>query len=136
MVYATGIFLEYNIPPGSLNRFGGILEFTALICLVHCLYGFTFSYFSLSGKKYHYYAGLFHRSGAGSALDHRIHRCRPLRHPFFSLDIEAVYIPASLLSKARRFCPAIPLPRKSWPLIFCILPYPSPAFPTMASTVR
>jgi PAS domain S-box-containing protein len=58
MVYSTGIFLEYNTL-GSINRFGGLLEFTAIIFLVHCLYGFTFAYFGMEGKRYHILAGVF-----------------------------------------------------------------------------
>ncbi len=60
MVYAIGIFLEYNTPAGNLNRFGGLLEFSALLGLVHCLFGFTFSYFGLKGRRYHTLAGFFH----------------------------------------------------------------------------
>jgi PAS domain S-box-containing protein len=59
-LYAIGIFLEYNTPPGSLNRFAGLLEYTAIICLVHCFYGFTFSCLELEGKYYHLLAGIFH----------------------------------------------------------------------------
>ena len=31
VAYAMGIFLEYNTGPGKLNRFGGILEFAAVL---------------------------------------------------------------------------------------------------------
>jgi hypothetical protein len=44
IAYAIGIFLEYNTGPGKLNRFGGILEWSAVLFFVHSLYGFTFSY--------------------------------------------------------------------------------------------
>ncbi|PKN62870.1 MAG: hypothetical protein CVU57_22035 [Deltaproteobacteria bacterium HGW-Deltaproteobacteria-15] len=60
MIYAIGIVLEYNAPPGSMNRFGGLLEYTAVIGLIHCLYGFSFSYLGLNGKRYHAIAGVFH----------------------------------------------------------------------------
>jgi len=60
MLYAIGIFLEYNAAPGPINRFGGLLEFTAIICLVHSLYGFTFAYLGMEGKRYHLLAGIFH----------------------------------------------------------------------------
>ena len=60
MLYAVGIFLEYNALPGPVNRFGGLLEFTAVIFLIHCLYGFTFSYLGIEGKRYHTLAGSFH----------------------------------------------------------------------------
>jgi PAS domain S-box-containing protein len=56
MVYSIGIFLEYNTL-GSVNRFGGVLEFTAIIFLVHCLYGFTFAYLGIDGKRYHILGG-------------------------------------------------------------------------------
>lgn len=58
LVYSIGIFLEYNTL-GSINRFGGLLEFTAIIFLVHCLYGFTFAYLGIDGKRYHIVGGIF-----------------------------------------------------------------------------
>ena len=60
LLYSVGIFLEYNTPEGPLNRFSGLLEFTAIICLVHCLYGFTFSYIGMESKRYHAVAGVCH----------------------------------------------------------------------------
>jgi len=60
MAYAIGIFVEYNAPPGAINRFGGLLEYTAVIFLIHCLYGFTFAYLGMDGKPYHAIAGIFH----------------------------------------------------------------------------
>ncbi|MBN2401365.1 MAG: response regulator [Spirochaetes bacterium] len=59
MIYAVGVFLEYNTL-GPVNRFAGILEFTAIIFLVHCLYGFTFVRFKINSKYYHIAAGIFH----------------------------------------------------------------------------
>jgi PAS domain S-box-containing protein len=60
MLYAIGIFFEYNSPPGPVNRFGGLMEFTAIILLIHSVYGFTFAYFGMNGKRYHTFAGIFH----------------------------------------------------------------------------
>ncbi|MBN1847461.1 MAG: response regulator [Deltaproteobacteria bacterium] len=60
LLYAVGIFIEYNTSRGSLNRFSGILEFTALICLLHSMYGFTFSYLGIKSKLYHPIAGIWH----------------------------------------------------------------------------
>ena len=60
LVYSVGIFLEYNTPEGSLNRVSGLLEFTAIICLIHCVYGFTFSYLGIESKRYHPVAGVCH----------------------------------------------------------------------------
>lgn len=60
LLYAVGIVLEYNTPPGSVNRFGGLLEFSAIILLNHCLFGFTFAYLKMDGKRYHVVAGIFH----------------------------------------------------------------------------
>ena len=60
LLYSIGIFLEYNTPEGPLNRFSGLLEFTAIICLIHCLYGFTFSYLGMENKRYHPVAGVCH----------------------------------------------------------------------------
>ena len=60
LLYSVGIFLEYNTPEGPLNRFSGLLEYTAIICLIHCLYGFTFSYLGIESKRYHPVAGVCH----------------------------------------------------------------------------
>jgi PAS domain S-box-containing protein len=60
LLYSIGIFLEYNTPQGPINRFSGLLELTAIICLIHCLYGFTFSYLGIASKRYHPVAGVFH----------------------------------------------------------------------------
>ncbi|MFO7686414.1 MAG: ATP-binding protein [Desulfobacterales bacterium] len=60
MLYGIGIFLEYNTPAGPLNRFAGLLEFTAIIFLIHCIYGFSFSYLELAAKRYLIAAGIFH----------------------------------------------------------------------------
>lgn len=60
LLYAIGIFLEYNTTPGSINRFAGLLEFTALILLVHSSYGLTFAYLGMNGRRYHTLAGMFH----------------------------------------------------------------------------
>ena len=60
MLYAIGIFFEYNAPPGPINQWAGRLEFTAILFLIHILYGFTFTYFKIDGKRYHQSAGLFH----------------------------------------------------------------------------
>jgi PAS domain S-box-containing protein len=60
MLYAIGISFEYNAPPGPFNRFAGLLEFTAIICLIHCMYGFSFAYLGLDGKRYHASAGILH----------------------------------------------------------------------------
>jgi PAS domain S-box-containing protein len=60
LLYAVGIFFEYNMPKGTINRIAGLLEFTAIIGLVHCFYGFTFSYLGIKGQRYHTIAGTFH----------------------------------------------------------------------------
>lgn len=60
MLYAAAIFFEYNSPPGPVNRFAGLTEFTAIVILIHCAYGFTFSYLEMTVKRYHTVAGIFH----------------------------------------------------------------------------
>ncbi len=60
VLYAIGIFFEYNSPPGPVNQWAGRLEWTAIVFLIHLLYGFTFAYFKIDGKRYHQLAGLFH----------------------------------------------------------------------------
>ncbi len=60
MLYATGAFLQYNATAGALCRFSCELKFTAIILLIHSLYGFTFSFFGKNGTRYHIIAGPFH----------------------------------------------------------------------------
>ena len=60
MLYAIGIFFEYNSPPGPVNQWAGRLEWTAIVFLIHLLYGFTFAYFKIDAKRYHQFAALFH----------------------------------------------------------------------------
>lgn len=59
-LYSTGIFIEYNTSEGPLNRFSGLLEWTAIICGIHALYGFTFSYLGIEPRWYHPVAGAWH----------------------------------------------------------------------------
>lgn len=60
MLYAVGIFIEYNTPAGPINRLAGLLEFTALLLLIQCFYGFTFTYLKIRAKYYHLAASIFH----------------------------------------------------------------------------
>lgn len=59
-IYAAGIFLEYNFPAGPVNYTGGKLEWTAIILLVHSLFGFTFTLLGLTRRRFHLIAGTFH----------------------------------------------------------------------------
>lgn len=60
MIYAAGIFLEYNTGIGPVKRAGGLLEFSAHIFMIHSLYGFTFTYLGFNIQRYHLVAGAFH----------------------------------------------------------------------------
>jgi len=60
LLYSVGIFFEYNTPEGALNRFSGLLELTAIICLIHSGYGFSFSFLGIQSKAYHAVAGICH----------------------------------------------------------------------------
>jgi PAS domain S-box-containing protein len=60
LLYSSAIFIEYNTPAGPLNYFSGALEWTAIICLIHSLYGFTFAYLGIRSKGYHLIAGICH----------------------------------------------------------------------------
>lgn len=60
MLYAIGIFFEYNSPPGPVNQWAGRLEWSAVVFLIHFLYGFTFAYFKIDAIRYHQIAGCFH----------------------------------------------------------------------------
>jgi PAS domain S-box-containing protein len=95
MLYAVGVFLEYNAPAGPVNRFAGLLEFTAVIFLVHCLYGFTFASLRIDGRLYHALAGTFHGlllvvlwSGKAIVADRFVtHRFLGLARPYVEADL-------------------------------------------------
>lgn len=59
-LYAVGIFFEYNTPVGALKLFSGKLEWTAIVCAIHCLYGFSFSFLNKKSGPYHLLAGIWH----------------------------------------------------------------------------
>lgn len=60
LLYSVSIFIEYNTPLGSLNRFSGLMEFTAIILLIQSIFGFTCSYLEVTCKRYHLIAGIIH----------------------------------------------------------------------------
>ncbi len=60
LVYAVGVFIEYNFPAGPINHIGGKLEWTAIIFLIHCLFGVTFATLGMNVRRYHAIAGMFH----------------------------------------------------------------------------
>lgn len=60
LVYAVGIFIEYNFAAGPINHVAGKLEWTALIFLVQGFYGFTFAILALNGRRLNAISGMFH----------------------------------------------------------------------------
>jgi len=60
LMYSIGVFIEYNAPAGLLNRIAGMMEFTAIICWIHVVYGFTFSYLGIRGNQYQPIACIWH----------------------------------------------------------------------------
>lgn len=60
LIYSVGVFVEYNTYESELNRYAGLLEYTAIILLIHCLFGFTFSYHKLQKNYYQIIVSLFH----------------------------------------------------------------------------
>jgi PAS domain S-box-containing protein len=95
ILYAVGILLEYNAPEGQVNRFGGLLEWTAVIFLVHALYGLVFSRLNIPSRRYHLAAGSFHVlilillwSTNILVSDHFVHRPFPtLAKPFVEAEL-------------------------------------------------
>ncbi len=59
-IYAIGIFIEYNFPPGPISLMAGKLEWTAIVFQVHCLFGFTFVTMGMDGRRYHAIAAMIH----------------------------------------------------------------------------
>ena len=59
-IYAVGVFIEYNFPPGPVNQTAGKLEWTAVVFLVHSLSGVTFALLRVDARRYHVTAGIFH----------------------------------------------------------------------------
>ncbi|MDI6798252.1 MAG: PAS domain S-box protein, partial [Desulfatibacillaceae bacterium] len=59
-LYACATFFQYNLPAGPGNRLAELFQYSTFIVLVHGLYGFTFSYFSLPQRRYHLIFGPIH----------------------------------------------------------------------------
>jgi PAS domain S-box-containing protein len=59
-IYATAIFFQYNLPAGPGNRLTELFQYSTFVILVHGIYGFTYSYFSLPQRRYHLIFGPIH----------------------------------------------------------------------------
>ena len=59
-VFAAAVFVQYHAGANPINRLCELFQYTAIICLVQCVYGFTFSYLMLPARRYHLIAGTFH----------------------------------------------------------------------------
>ncbi len=87
ILYAMGIFLEYNAPKNPINRFGGLLEWTAVIFLVHSLYGLVLSRLNVPSRRYHFIAGPLHAMILVLLWStHLFVSDQFVRRPFFTLE--------------------------------------------------
>ncbi len=59
-LYAVAVFVQYNSGATPTNRLCELFQYTAVILLVQCIYGFTFSYLRIPAERYHRIAGFFH----------------------------------------------------------------------------
>jgi PAS domain S-box-containing protein len=59
-IFAIAKFIQYNTLAGELNHVVEQVQYTVFICLVHCTFGYTFSFLIINGRHYHLLAGIFH----------------------------------------------------------------------------
>jgi len=59
-VYASASFLQYNATTGFYLRLAELFQYSSLILTIHCVFGFTFVFLKINGKKYHQVIGCFH----------------------------------------------------------------------------
>ena len=52
-VYSACGFIQYNTPPGDLNRACELVQYSCLIGLLHCLYGFSLSFLRRPARRFH-----------------------------------------------------------------------------------
>lgn len=60
LCYSSAVFFQYNMAAVPLNRDVELVEYVALLLLIHALMGFTFSYLDRPSKWYHLTAVPFH----------------------------------------------------------------------------
>jgi len=59
-IYSFAVFAQYFLGPVNANILCERIQYTSVIVLLHCIYGFTFSYLKINSKPYHLLAGPFH----------------------------------------------------------------------------
>jgi len=59
-IYSAAVVVQYNAPGSTLNQFSERIQYTSFLFIIQSLFGFTFSYLSLNGGKYHQIFGVFH----------------------------------------------------------------------------
>jgi PAS domain S-box-containing protein len=59
-VYAAAVFVQFNTPAGPINHTAELVQFTAIVTIIHAAYGFTLAYLELPSRRYHQIAGCFH----------------------------------------------------------------------------
>jgi len=59
-VYALTVFVQFNTSAGFTNHVAELFQYSTFLLLVHCVYGFTFSYLEIKARRYHRIAGIFH----------------------------------------------------------------------------
>ncbi|NNL75847.1 MAG: PAS domain S-box protein, partial [Desulfobacterales bacterium] len=59
-IYAVAVFVQFNAVPGRINHIAELFQYSALILLLHSVYGFTFTYLDIRPPRYHHLATGFH----------------------------------------------------------------------------
>ncbi len=57
-IFAIAKFIQYNTPAGDLNHVCEQIQYTAFLCLLHCTFGYTFSFLIINGRHFHLLAGI------------------------------------------------------------------------------
>jgi PAS domain S-box-containing protein len=59
-IFAIAKFLQYNAPAGELNHVVEQIQYSVFLFMIHCSFGYTFSFLIINGRHYHLLAGIFH----------------------------------------------------------------------------
>ncbi len=58
-IFAIAKFIQYNTLAGDLNHLVEQVQYTVFICLLHCTFGYTFSFLIINGRHFLLFTGIF-----------------------------------------------------------------------------
>jgi hypothetical protein len=59
-IYSVAVFVQFNAAPGRISHIAELFQYSTFIILLHCVYGFTFTYLDIRPPRYLRIAAGFH----------------------------------------------------------------------------